>query len=986
MTTNAAAATTCPHPTALNSTTVTSDDALSNVMNGPSLIAYNSAKFTETDFQSIQRIGDSLKKDKNGTKTGRFGVGINSTYHLTDVPMFASGSKVVMFDPQACFVPGINPANPGKMIDCCNENGRRLVESLPKVFDPLRVFGCRLSGEEFNGTVFRFALRTEAQAAVSRLSRQGHSLEGIRELLRQMACAAPSMLLFLKNIECIEVYDWKSTDDAPVLLSRTEIGNKSEKLQMRRSYVLNAPARVPKTPQVVDYILDIESTEYRHGGAMAAEAEIVPKVERWIVCNQLGGGNASKMATDQALSHMKLIPWAGVAARLSPICEVDGGNAYCFLPLPVKTNLPIQVNGYFELSSNRRDVWWGDDMAGDGKARAEWNQSIVEDIAAPSYVRLVTAAVRTKQVSPETYELMLPQKELSGPWKLLADAFLEGVQDAPILYSKCTSGDGWLSPRNSLLLCNDNDQRMYDILSLDRLPLVLFQHQDVKKTLLRKGTCNNTTTPFFLRQYFSNRKDKECGCLEVPEKVQNAEFLLKYCKSDLKPNQMSYLSGCQFIPLASGDLGRFCVLPSYDGSDLTHLLGMGFSKLLCIRALRISGNNIDSAMEWLLNHRHSDESVSVVHGIDPFLVCKNDIASLLRINAADTFVDIESIQDTDLVDFFNSSADATTLNTLPFQNDMLVDVISRGVPRSWRGKDSARWNANSEYPDIPWFIDLWRFLCSMKNASSALKSLAEQVCIVPTKQGIVCSLSPGNSVIDAEGLDLKLIECLEHAGARILFPGIFPTKVTLPSELYSYIYDASRDSIVRALDACSRRTGNDVGNLGDISSEMKDVLFQFFVNNVDHPLSSQCQMMVRNFPIFRRYKQSTIEYVSMSDPTEWYVVEGATATVQVFMTPRFLLASTGAEITFLSTLGVNIMSKSVFFQNIIVPQLSEVNPDIADKVIEEIFLQFPSLFVKDSNFVEYLSNAKIIRSHESKKLRSPKDVGLLCLIIIVTNF
>lgn len=31
-------------------------------------------RFTEVDFQSIQRIGDSLKKeDSKGTKTGRFG-------------------------------------------------------------------------------------------------------------------------------------------------------------------------------------------------------------------------------------------------------------------------------------------------------------------------------------------------------------------------------------------------------------------------------------------------------------------------------------------------------------------------------------------------------------------------------------------------------------------------------------------------------------------------------------------------------------------------------------------------------------------------------------------------------------------------------------------------------------------------------------------------------------------------------------------------
>lgn len=33
------------------------------------------------------------------------------------------------------------------------------------------------------------------------------------------------------------------------------------------------------------------------------------------------------------------------------------GLAFCFLPLPLITGLPVHVNGYFELSQNRRDIW-----------------------------------------------------------------------------------------------------------------------------------------------------------------------------------------------------------------------------------------------------------------------------------------------------------------------------------------------------------------------------------------------------------------------------------------------------------------------------------------------------------------------------------------------------------------------------------------------------------------------------------------------------
>ncbi|CAN0506780.1 unnamed protein product, partial [Scytosiphon promiscuus] len=91
---------------------------------------------------------------------------------------------------------------------------------------------------------------------------------------------------------------------------------------------------------------------------------------------------------------MKCVPWAGVAARLSTTARApasseaagEGGGggsgpkpppptpprgaAYCFLPLPVVTGLPVHVNGYFELSSNsRRDIWSGSDMVGDGELR-----------------------------------------------------------------------------------------------------------------------------------------------------------------------------------------------------------------------------------------------------------------------------------------------------------------------------------------------------------------------------------------------------------------------------------------------------------------------------------------------------------------------------------------------------------------------------------------------------------------------------------------
>lgn len=108
------------------------------------------------------------------------------------------------------------------------------------------------------------------------------------------------------------------------------------------------------------------------------------RFERWAVCNSIGGGVARTMAlTAHAETSGRLVPWVGVAAPLSlsdplPAAGVlsdtlvaqtgaavnsstpkkeTTGRVFCFLPLPIYSSLPVHVNGYFELSSNRRDIW-----------------------------------------------------------------------------------------------------------------------------------------------------------------------------------------------------------------------------------------------------------------------------------------------------------------------------------------------------------------------------------------------------------------------------------------------------------------------------------------------------------------------------------------------------------------------------------------------------------------------------------------------------
>lgn len=471
---------------------------------GAALLAYNSSQFTDVDFASIQRIGDSLKREESkGTKTGRFGLGFNSVYHLTDVPSFVSGSKVVYFDPAGSHLPGINPAEPGKLFDWRQPSHADLFSRYPDQFAPFKAFGCApvAGGPAFEGTLFRLPLRTVAQAASSRLSARAHPVDDVRSLLAEFSAEAESMLLFTKHVERIRVYEWREGDAEPLLMHETRVGNVDGRMRQQRGMAMAgggaagagasaAASAADAPPQATDFLLEIESTSHspfyaapsgskdsgggsisvvdQHadggGGAKptpaasaAASGTSNAHRSRWLVCNQLGGGNTHQLANDPETRHLRLVPWAGVAVcvghqaanKAPPAWQLvdppPPGLAFCFLPLPIATGLPVHINGYFEISSNRRDLWFGDDMRGEGAARALWNRAMLTSVAAPCYARALQRLTSPELLGkhPHAVARFLPSLPIASdtqanPWVLTCKAVYAALKamNAPVLWSR----------------------------------------------------------------------------------------------------------------------------------------------------------------------------------------------------------------------------------------------------------------------------------------------------------------------------------------------------------------------------------------------------------------------------------------------------------------------------------------------------------------------------------------------------------------------
>ena len=311
---------------------------------------------------------------------------------------------------------------------------------------------------------------------------------------------------------------------------------------------------------------------------------------RWLVSAAIGGGESRRLALDAGdVADLRLVPWAGVAARIGGEGEaVDRrGRAYCFLPLPATTGLPVHVNGFFELSNNRRDIWFGSDMAGDGQLRSDWNVALLQDVVAPAYVSLLLAAVSTLGDCEQYYGLW-PSDTGVEPWSFVVAQFFKVVMEAPVLHTELDGGT-WVAPTSALLADTEWEEgaELTRVLLLLGLP-VATPPAHVRKMLCATGGDVSVVSPALVRQELKQR-----GALKLRDGAgvarEDALLLLRYCMHDVEGAAYSVLIGLPLLPTADG--GTACFQPPehaeqvYTCGELELELAVSFGHMLVDRGV-----------------------------------------------------------------------------------------------------------------------------------------------------------------------------------------------------------------------------------------------------------------------------------------------------------------------------------------------------------------------------------------------------------------
>ncbi|CDQ81727.1 unnamed protein product [Oncorhynchus mykiss] len=403
---------------------------------GPCLWAFNNGLFTEDDWENIVKLG-SASKENQVEKIGKFGLGFNAVYHVTDIPSILSGNKLLILDPNVTHLQKHiqTKATPGIKLNLSRE---QLLHRFPGQFRPYeQIFNCNLSRDStqkfYPGTLIKLPFRTQEEAVKSEISRNVYDRDDIVTFQQDLTNNSQTHLLFLKNINTV------SLQNLPVDASTPPQDDQIENIFTATKKVVSTIKIPEDTPLGIlqnDALKCLMKRDVKCQEVIdchkANIAELTQQhcdgsdVQFWLLYNCFGTKNSLQMVQrDNKLS----LPIGGVAVPLNKEPKtgkwVPGetnlvGQAFCFLPLSVATGLPVNLNGSFAVTSNRRGLW-------ESGVKYDWNRALLQDAVTTAYVSTLLVLKnmsRNGTLQRYQYYTFWPNGEnVNKPFKPLVDTF-----------------------------------------------------------------------------------------------------------------------------------------------------------------------------------------------------------------------------------------------------------------------------------------------------------------------------------------------------------------------------------------------------------------------------------------------------------------------------------------------------------------------------------------------------------------------------------
>ena len=451
--------------------------------------------------------------------------------------MIISGDKVGFLDPQERIWSG-KSGNSKKLSVMQRDFPNHLAP-----FDGIAGFSSsqRFSDSGYPKTLFRFPLRTRE----SNLSKNLYDPRKVLELINALREEAKLLLLFLRSVETIEVYEIGRSGRHTLKL---KIGISGESVAAPLS--LRA-----ERASFCDRIHDSHSNLQSH---KTFESIVIATVKvtdhmgsssgssRWLISSLVESEdyNVVKMAKE-----INVLPWVGTALELERPRSHESGRIFCFLPMPCETctDLPVHVNGTFSLNDDRRTLKWpGRERRNDPSA--DWNKILVEKVFPSCYVLLLKAALNC--LTAEEFYAALPDViEISSTnWGGLLHPLYSSLFEHACLWSIRKK---WVRVCNATFIPEHESitESVKEVITSCGFDLVDIPSNMWHALRLVHPQGVQTLTPDLTRRAIKANKESYVR-VSASKKLD----LLEYCLSD---ENYSKLADLQLLPLANGSFKSF---------------------------------------------------------------------------------------------------------------------------------------------------------------------------------------------------------------------------------------------------------------------------------------------------------------------------------------------------------------------------------------------------------------------------------------------
>ena len=320
-------------------------------------LAWNDSIFSDQDWENLTSIASGGKRNEEG-KIGTWGTGFLSVFHLTDIPEVNSAGEKLILDPREEFA------------DVTSSNIK-------------------------DGTGFRMEWRRKPSDISCEIEADIWSDENIQVLKDSLAVSIYRQIIFLRNVNCIEVYEGDRWQEK--FLYRVTRACKS---------------RIHQS----GYRCEIWDIEYQRAG-------VQPRLDTWLYYR---GNVPNHLMVEGVKPKDTEIGIAFPIDNREWLTKNLPGTLYNFLPTPIATGYNFHINGAFFPDNNRRTILI--DLQTQ-REKSRWNLNVIDAIG-DLFVE-VLPDIRDRLNEPRRLYEILPTQSPTSSQQFLGPIYEAFCQAAP---------------------------------------------------------------------------------------------------------------------------------------------------------------------------------------------------------------------------------------------------------------------------------------------------------------------------------------------------------------------------------------------------------------------------------------------------------------------------------------------------------------------------------------------------------------------------